>query len=358
MRKFDNIILVIAGVFFVFFIIQVLIQTGLYWLVNFEIASYWASSVSGILAFFSFVLIYFSFKYQQKSFNRGIIESNFFEKIKIHRNNVQTMEHEDPESTSKEAIKIVRGGRVFMSLLNEFNVAFRSLESRLKKWETVDIYKSAIYFEKDIAGLEQAGLKIDLRLFNKINISYLVLYYGATIQGKEMLRSFLKKKYTEEFVDSVVDYYESMPVCYSEYREEFDLNNYVNKEKKFNKYFSGHQNRLGHYFRHLYQTVNYINSRDDLSYKEKYEYIKTYRAQFSTYEQAIIFINSLTQLGENWELNQTEIDLKLITKYNIVKNLSDHFVRDLSVIDFYPSIAYEVESYDVLKRKILEEKYK
>ncbi len=358
MRKFENLILIIAGVFFIFFIVQVLVQTGLYWFVNFKIASDWASSVSGILAFFSFVLIYFSFKHQQKSFNRGIIETNFFEKVKIHRDNVQTMEHEDPESTTKENIKIVKGVRVFMSLLNEFNIAFRSLESRLSEWETEKIYKNTTCYERDKTRLAKASLKVDLRLLNKINISYLILYYGVTTQGKEMLRSFLKKKYNENFVDSIVDYYESMPVCYSEYRKEFNLMNYVNKEKKFNKYFCGHQNRLGHYFRHLFQTVNYINSREDLSYKEKYEYIKTYRAQFSTYEQAIIFINSLSQLGENWEFNQSEIDSKLITKYNLVKNLSNYFVKNISVIDFYPDIAYEVESYDIQKRKVLKEKYK
>ncbi|OFY51776.1 MAG: hypothetical protein A2W85_08930 [Bacteroidetes bacterium GWF2_41_31] len=358
MRKIENVILIIAGVFFIFFIVQVLVQTGFYWFVNFKIASDWASSVSGILAFFSFVLIYFSFKYQQKSFNRGIIETNFFEKVKIHRDNVQTMEHEDPESESKEDIKIVRGVRVFMSLLNEFNVAFRSLESRLAGWETENIYKDKYEYNTEKLKLELAGLNIDLRLLNKINISYLVLYYGATVQGKEMLRSFLKKKYNEEFVDSIVGYYESMPVYYSEYRNEFNFNNYVNKEKKFKKYFGGHQNRLGHYFRHLFQTVNYINTREDLTYREKYEYIKTYRAQFSTYEQALIFINSLSQLGENWEFNQTDIDLKLITKYNLIKNLSNRFVRNISVIDFYPAIAYEVESYDIIKRKILEKKYK
>ncbi|MFC0878951.1 putative phage abortive infection protein [Saccharicrinis sp. FJH2] len=358
MKKLENIILIAAGIFFIFFIFQVLAQTGISWIIDFKIASDWASSISGVLAFFSFVLIYFSFKYQQKSFNKGIIESKFFEKVKIHRENVQTMEHEDPQSLNKDNIQVLKGVRVFMTLLNEFNQAFFYLDSRFGSWKTEDIYRNKEDYLKDKIKIENGGINIDVRLLNKINISYLILYYGVTSQGKEMLRSFLKKKYQDELVDSIVDYYESMPVYYSEHRQEFNLMNYVTKGKTFNKFFCGHQNRLGHYFRHMFQTVNYINARKDLEYKEKYEYIKTYRAQFSTYEQAIIFLNSLSQLGETWELNQTDINTRLITKYNLIKNLSTDFVSKISVKDFYPYIAYEVEMFDLNKRNELEKKYK
>lgn len=358
MNKSAKIILFIAGAFFILFLIQVLAQTGLSWGIDFKIASNWATTLSGLLSFFSFVLIYFSLQQQQNSFNRNQIDTSFFEKLKIHRENVLNMEHEDPESTEKENIQTRKGVRVFMTILNEFNKAFFYIDSRLGPWETEKIYKNESELTKDKQLLSSNNLKIDLRLLNKINISYLIVYYGATIQGKKILSNFLKKKYNSDFVDSIVDYYEKMPVCYSKYRREFDLNNYVTTGGNFNKYFSGHQNRLGHYFRHMFQTVNFIDSIEELSYKEKYGYIKTYRAQFSTYEQGIIFLNSLSQLGIAWEYNQNDNNKKLITKYNLIKNLSNEFIRQINICDFYPNIAYEVESFDKEKRKELENEYK
>jgi hypothetical protein len=53
--------------------------------------------------------------------------------------------------------------------------------------------------------------------------------------------------------------------------------------KKYLRY-DGQQSRLGHYFRHMFQPANLF------SYKDKYNYIKTLRAQLSTHEQAILFL--------------------------------------------------------------------
>src|SRR5258706_15636693 len=73
----------------------------------------------------------------------------------------------------------------------------------------------------------------------------------------------------------------------------------IKEERKF-KFtpFEGHQSRLGHYYRHLYQTVCYVDSKDyDI---DKYEYVKTIRAQLTTHEQALLFINSLSPHGRVW----------------------------------------------------------
>lgn len=52
---------------------------------------------------------------------------------------------------------------------------------------------------------------------------------------------------------------------------------------------------------------------------DKYEYIKTIRAQLSTHEQALFLLNSLTPAGKNWW------DEELITNYRLVKNLPPEF---------------------------------
>jgi len=108
------------------------------------------------------------------------------------------------------------------------------------------------------------------------------------------------------------------------------------------KFFGGHQYHLGHYFRHFYQSVKYIDSQPCwlLSEIEKYEFVKTLRAQLSNYEQALLFINSLTQLGRKWEYENTS-RRELISKYNLIKNLPEYFIPDMRPQYYYPKVDFE-----------------
>ena len=114
-------------------------------------------------------------------------------------------------------------------------------------------------------------------------------------------------------------------------------------------------------YRHLFQVVTYINEQSSkiLSYKEKYQYIKTLRAQLSTQEQLLFFWNSISDLGLAWE-RDPEIDSeneKLITKYNLVKNIPEGYSKYIKVRDFYPLVNYEGLREIPLERVELEKIY-
>jgi hypothetical protein len=119
---------------------------------------------------------------------------------------------------------------------------------------------------------------------------------------------------------------------------------------------------LGHYYRHLFQTVKYINGqpKELFPYKEKYNYIKTLRAQLGNYEQALLLYNSISPLGEPWELDSsiTDENLKLITKYNLLKNIPPDFTGSINPKDYYPNIFYESDNKRTPKRIELEKNYK
>jgi len=78
-----------------------------------------------------------------------------------------------------------------------------------------------------------------------------------------------------------------------------DIKERVRRERNFDYTpFEGHQSRLGHYYRHLYQMTRYVDEQSiDIN---KYEYVKTIRAQLSTHEQALLLLNSLTPVGQDW----------------------------------------------------------
>jgi len=86
------------------------------------------------------------------------------------------------------------------------------------------------------------------------------------------------------------------------------------------------RNLLGHYYRHFYQMVNYVDQQPDDLEINKYEYVKTMRAQLSTHEQAILLVNSRTPIGRNWWSNN------LIVRYGLVKTFPLAFLKSQKLI--------------------------
>jgi hypothetical protein len=109
--------------------------------------------------------------------------------------------------------------------------------------------------------------------------------------------------------------------------------------------FEGHQSRLGHYYRHLFQSVRFVD-RQTLDI-DKYEFVKTIRAQLSTHEQALLLLNSLTPLGRNWWAHD------LVNKYRLVQNLPREFFDSVTELDLermFPSEYFEWGENVVVER--------
>jgi hypothetical protein len=88
------------------------------------------------------------------------------------------------------------------------------------------------------------------------------------------------------------------------------------------------------------------------------------RAQLSTYEQFVFFLNSMSTLGRIWELDaQTNkyaeklIDKQLITKYDLVKNIPTEFIVNVEPRVIYPLVEYEQDDKNP-KKAALKLRYK
>jgi hypothetical protein len=60
---------------------------------------------------------------------------------------------------------------------------------------------------------------------------------------------------------------------------------------------------------------------------DKYDYVKTIRAQLSTHEQALLLINSLSPIGRDWW------EKGYILRYRMVQNLPKFFFDSQSELD-------------------------
>lgn len=93
--------------------------------------------------------------------------------------------------------------------------------------------------------------------------------------------------------------------------------------------FYGHNDQLGHYFRHIYQMVKFIAlAADDVVDEEaKNEYVRIFRAELSDYEQVLLFYNAVSDKGDSWNNSVGEKDdnecskLGLISRFRLIKNI-------------------------------------
>lgn len=374
-----------------------------YWTISGTKGDFTAGVAGTLFSLGGFVLIYLSFKKQReanemqlKFFNEEKIENRFFELIKLYRDNVNEMtftflkEHYVIESelpVLKKNEKIATHREVFHIIFEHFKQALGELKFFFDNISIDTIYEDDYYYKFSENNVLQKR-RIDPVLYAKIDIIYLIVFFGVGSEGTHTILSLVNGKYCKNFMDKILEFAALKPKVQSMYWERWYLTTkrknsrqiFENilkkriddklefdnlKKEKFNfkgkeffyepyyesnyeKFYGGHQFRLGHYFRHLFQSVSYINDQESLTSDEQYNYVKHLRGQFSTYEQILFFLNSISQLGRVWELEDKKTageiprHEQLITDYQLIKNIpNDLIALNIKLTDFYPDINFE-----------------
>lgn len=182
-----------------------------------------------------------------------------------------------------------------------------------------------------------------------LNISYAIFYNGIGTMSDEINKSLLGE--SEELVlagqvfASFKDNYNDpgmLSALTLSYGINFDESIISNLEYVP---FDGHTTRLGQYFRNLFHILSYTKSIDEglMSFEEKKELIKSLRSQLSSYEQILIYFNSLSFYGLPLRENGFINDFKLI------KNIPIPLVEFFGDIhEYYPDIDFEWD--EIIKR--------
>ncbi len=237
-----------------------------------------------------------------------------------------------------------------------------------------------------ITDIKKERVNIDIQNWVRLDIAYIIVFIGITVPGQKAIKNIFRGKYKMPFIESILFLLSKKPHKDSEYNEvwlrlceedffkgpitkgflnvsnleNLDYKELVQKEGKYYKYFGGHQYKLSHYFRHLYQTVKYIDKQDVLTYREKCDYTAVIRAQLSTPEQMLFFINSVSSLGWEWEIEHAvtkNVNRFLITKYNLIRNVVDLTIDGMTdILLFYPDVEFQFERYPK-NRAILEKQF-
>lgn len=103
--------------------------------------------------------------------------------------------------------------------------------------------------------------------------------------------------------------------------------------------FGGHQNRLSHYFRNLYAAFIFIHEAK-LPKSEKVNLAKVLRSKLSNYEQALLALNIISDLGKNW------VESGLVENYMPIKNIPKRFFafdKNFNLKNQFHTVTFEWE---------------
>lgn len=323
------------------------------------------------------LLIYLSFREQTNENKRNAFEASFFEMMRVYRDNINELryrKYKGDEHITYENRQVIR------EIFEEFIECYREVRKFSNSKEVSD-YLTPKYAEKLKNIKDKINPKINLIELARIDIAYSIVFYGIGVEGESIIRKNIQKKYNRHYYYKLLYFIKLKPkksnqgryFLWQQARDKNlkDLHKlidelYANRKKpdntdnlseeaqkykmhlKYEKYYGGHQFRLGHYFRHLYQSYKYLNNHSDLTQAEKYAYGKMYRAQLSTYEQALLFINSISTIGMKWEFlpekpKNPKSNPNLITTYNLIKNLPGEHLYGIRYKTYYKDVDYETD---------------
>lgn len=242
-----------------------------------KLGTFTGGVVGSVISLAAVILLYATLSAQRESSLSQDFETKYFELIRLHRANVEEM-----------TLRNRSGRGVFVLLLDEF--------------------RSALDLIRGMCTIQAA----DLTPEQCVQVAYYVLFFGIGPNSNRMLLTSLGEVGVDP--ETAVRISDTLAGA----REHQGL--YL---------FDGHQSRLGHYYRHLYQMVRYVDQQgaDVLDESRKREHVRTIRAQLSTHEQALLLLNSLTPMGHNWW------DKGLVVNYQLVKNLPLDFLDPSSEVD-------------------------
>ncbi|MBF8456168.1 hypothetical protein IV494_03145 [Kaistella sp. G5-32] len=358
------------GFLFIVIILLPILLTNIYTGIDYTVTGSIGDTLGGITAPFlsvlGSILVYLAFKEQIKSnnliqdqFNEQQFENKLFKMFDIYNDNVKRLSFISRRSGKKYNDKYV-----FTVLYYDFLKIYKEIENYNEKKKIVLTEKINSNYREEI--LEKFP-NVDIDNFILLDLSYMIIFYGVGNIGRENITAIIGNKLDVSYLKEVLNYVSCKPayqdedsIYYQRWKNIFiEFEDFLSPcNDKFDKYYSGNQNNFGHYYRQLFMTFNYINDlkNKNIKYLDKWNYAKLLRSQFSNHEQIFLFLNSISSLGRDWELNVVDDEnKKLITKYDLIKNIPKGYRELFNIEKFYPNVEFEDNSERNEFRENLEE---
>lgn len=247
---------------------------------------------------------------QQEQFQKNQFENQFYEMIKLHKENVNDI--------FVNIIKIVKdtrteyqlfGRKNFEYFIDEVEIAYKiakKVYSSENKYFHINKAYSAVFHGIKFSKERTANKPEEEKYIEFTNLLFKIKT-GHKMNGYRQLKNGGIKAYTNDINLDIIP-----------------------KNELYYDIFDGYSSFLGHYYRQLFQTVKFVVQREFLSYEEKRKYLRILRAQLTNYEQVMLLYNWLAKFGKKWEDDNS----KFFTDYRMIHNIyNDNLIKDFSIIE-------------------------
>lgn len=305
--------------------------------------------ITAILALLAFGCQFISMQQQQKDLKVERLESRFYNMLDVYQSNTERLDAGG-----------IKGKDAAEELAGEYNFIYTLLYS---------IYQSQIkdYIESetiDKVSLGKINLFIDSLNKSKIQkaefltrLSYGLFYYGYSYTypySQQSAEIFLFTEILKEKLQKVA-FTQDNSSLYSKWLKEEKALCDIDSYKAPYPICQGHNDKLGCYYRQMFQIVKMISlaDKDLLDEKSKYEHIRILRSQMSDYEQMLLFYNSISDFGLQWnkscESIEKESDMGLIPRFRMIKHIPANVCwRGIFPVDYYKKECRYWESKNIV----------
>ena len=290
------------------------------------------SFIGGVATFISIYYLYKTLRSQEKGQEVQFFESRYIEMVKFNR-----------DILDKALMAFKEERKCEIGLFESFLEQIENISVIVDKYMPADVRE--LYWDND-NGLNAYNMDYSLygeRLRERtiLNIKYLIVLVGVSSESQyHLLQNVYFQHYNTQIIKDIL---EQVKLYVGKKFEAPDKTltalELARLKKNPDKYFFGFQNYICSYLRTMYQAVSYVEKKSFLNDSEKYDYVKILRGQLSNEEELVLFYNSLSVLGQDWEYSLDGAKRKLITKYNMIKNIPDDKYGYLR--SFYPGVKFE-----------------
>lgn len=290
----------------------------------------------------------------QEQFKIQQFESQFYEMLHLHRENLNEMiiegyefDYLDDDKSKKakknsKRSKVTSGKKIFVTMLKEFEAIhlickkhfFSFYKAQPEKLNLLDNFTGKQLIFDHAYYVYFNGVS-----FYKNNVEkYIIDDTNKTgLLNEDLIKRYIKDlerirdKHQKHGIKIIKDYSLVRGIKSEQLKGESLLLSFNYKP------FSGHQSILAHYYRHLFQTVKFVVKQDDelLSYESKRNYLRILRSMLSNHEQILLYYNWISGFGNAWEkkMESDHIDEiynekgnKFFTDYRMIHNIPNQMV--------------------------------
>ncbi|MDT0678297.1 putative phage abortive infection protein [Autumnicola musiva] len=258
---------------------------------------------AALLTFIAFLVQYQANKKIQEQFKIQEVDQLFFEMLKLHKENVNEFNIDGydhivtKQPDSKDSLQKIQRQtsqrKVFVTMVTELEAIIEIAQLMLQP-------------------------KTDKNKERLFQVAYEIFFFGIE---SENVQNWNFHRF-EQFKLKLKNIRKKHSYSYSKENKFVVNGKYIHLYIKY-KPFSGHENRLGHYYRHLYSTVDYIVSREKdrtISKDKSQHYLKLLRAQLSNDEQLLLYYNYRIGYGANWD-KRGERNNAFLTQFKMIHNI-------------------------------------